>query len=98
MATCAMPVMTTGSNKPVMRLRSTKITIAGRIVVVIAASLREQAEQEIDRLDADERHDQPAQAIDEQVVAEQDRRLDRLVLHAAKCERDQGDDDEGVED
>ena len=40
----------------------------------------------------------PAEAVDEQVAAEQRGRRHRPVADAAQGQGDQGDDDEGVED
>ena len=40
----------------------------------------------------------PPSAVDEQVVAEQQRGADGAVLDAAQRERNEGDDDERVED
>ena len=39
-------------------------------------------EHQVDQLDADERHDQAAQAVDQQVVAQQRRGADGAVAHA----------------
>jgi hypothetical protein len=48
--------------------------------------------------DADERDDQPAQAVDPQASPEQGRSRGRRVPHAAQRQRDQRDDDQRVED
>jgi hypothetical protein len=58
----------------------------------------EDDEEHVDDLDADEGRDDAAEAVDDEVVAEQARGADRPVLDAAEGERNQGDDDERVED
>src|SRR3984957_15525927 len=55
-------------------------------------------DDEVDPLDACEREDEPADAVDPQVPAEHGGRRGGLVLDAAQRERDQRDDDERVED
>ena len=52
---------------------------------------------EIDELDADERNDDAAQAVDEQVALQNGERADRFVGDAAQRQRNQRDDDERVE-
>ena len=49
---------------------------------------------QIDQLDADERHDDAAHAVDEQIALQDLRRAERAVFHAAQRERDQQDDDD----
>ena len=51
----------------------------------------------IDEFDADERNDDAAEAVDEQVALQNGERADRLVRHAAQRQRNQRDDDERVE-
>ena len=51
----------------------------------------------IDQLDADERHDDAAEAVDQQIAAQQRCGADGAILHAAQSERDQRDDDQRVE-
>ena len=55
-------------------------------------------DDEVDQLDADERHDEAAEAVDEQVAAQQRGGADRPVGDAAQRQRDQRDDDQRVED
>ena len=57
----------------------------------------ERSDDEIDELDADERHDDAAQAIDEQIALQNGQSAHRFVGHAAQRQRDQRDDDERVE-
>ncbi len=58
----------------------------------------EGGDDEVDQLDADERHDEPAEAVDEEVAAKQRGRADRAIGDAAQRQRDQRDDDQRVED
>ena len=53
----------------------------------------ESSDDEIDELDADERNDDAAQAVDEQVALQNRERADRLVGDAAQRQRNQRDDD-----
>ena len=46
---------------------------------------------EIDQLDADERHHDPAQAVDQEIAAQEAGGTDRLVVHATQGQRDQGE-------
>ena len=57
-----------------------------------------QADDDVDELDADERGDDAADAVDERVACQQRSGADGPVGDAAEGERDQGDDDERVED
>ncbi len=51
-------------------------------------------DDEVDQLDADERHDDAAHAVDEQVALQDLRRAERAEFHALERERDQQDDDD----
>ncbi len=55
-------------------------------------------DHEVDQLDADERRDDAAEPVDEQIPAQERGRADRPVAHAAQRQRDQDRDDERVED
>src|SRR5262245_49729559 len=55
-------------------------------------------EQHVDELDADERSNEPSDAVDEQVVAQEFAGAFGAVFHTADGERNQQDDDDGVED
>ena len=57
----------------------------------------EGGDDDVDDFDADERNDDAAQAVDEQVALQNGQRADRLELHAAQRQRNQRDDDERVE-
>jgi len=55
-------------------------------------------DQKIDQLDANERRDNATDTVDEQVTPQQCRRAHRTIADTLQRQRDQGDDDEGVED
>ena len=55
-------------------------------------------DDQIDRLDADERRDDAAEAVNEQIPAQQGRRPKRAIADAAQRERHERDDDQCVED
>ena len=55
-------------------------------------------DDEVDGLDADEGDDDAAEAVDQQVAAQQRPGADRAVGDALQCQRDQRDDDQRVED
>ena len=57
----------------------------------------ERSNDEIDELDADKRHDDAAETIDEEVALEDGQRAHRFVGDAAQRQRNQRDDDERVE-
>ena len=48
----------------------------------------DELEDDVDELDADERRDDAADAVDEQRATQQRRRAERPVLHAAQRQRD----------
>ena len=54
----------------------------------------EGGDDEIDDLDADERHDDAAEAVDEQVALQNRERADGPEFHAAQRQRNQRDDDQ----
>ena len=53
-------------------------------------------DDEVDEFDADERNDNAAEAIDEQVALQDGERAHWLVCNATQGQRDQRDDDERV--
>src|SRR6202011_32823 len=61
-------------------------------------SQADRVDEQVDGLDSDEWGDDAADSVDEKVVAKQGGRTDRAVAHAAQGERDEDDDDDGVED
>src|SRR5262249_39760771 len=83
-----------------MMVSATTNTIAGRISFNMASSSREVqgADHEIDRLDADERNDDAADAVKQQVAPQQRAGADRTITHAFERQRNQRDDDQRVED
>ena len=58
----------------------------------------DEGENDVDDLDSDERNDETAESVNEQVAAENVHRRRGAELHAAQRERDQEDDDDRVED
>src|ERR1700724_1541362 len=103
--------MTTGYTMPsamtVTTVKSTEVATcrsvfsrAGSCEVAIALLRSRQMEcdqDEVDQLDPDERHDDPAEAVDEHVLAQHGVRAARAVRNAAQGERNERDDDERVE-
>ena len=79
---------------------SIAITIAGRssFNITVSSSEAQGVDQEVDRLDADERHDDASKAVDQQVAAQERAGTDRTKTDAPQGKRDQGDDDQRVED
>jgi len=57
-----------------------------------------QDENDIDELDADEGDNEPADAVDDEIAAEDYSRRRRTVFHSSQRERNQSDDNERVED
>src|SRR5690349_9435870 len=55
-------------------------------------------EQQVDHFDSDERHDDTAEAPNEQVAAQQCICTDWFIRYAFECNRDQQWDDDRVED
>ena len=53
---------------------------------------------EIDQLDADERHHDATQAVDQDIAAQETGRAQWPVIDAAECERDERNDDQRVKD
>src|SRR5690349_12249833 len=101
-----MPVIASGYARPVMMVSATTITRAGRSSFnIVSFPLCEagSTDDEVDRLDPDERDDDAAEAVDQQVAAQQVRGpgggADRAaVLDTFERQRDQRDDDQRVED
>src|SRR5262245_36923918 len=88
-----------------MMVSATMNTIAGRISFSMALLLGpdpsgqvQGGDQEVDRLDADERNDDAADTIDQEVAAKQRSGADRAVTHTFERQRDQRDDDQRVDD
>src|SRR5579883_1035107 len=57
----------------------------------------QQAENPVDDPDPGERRDDPAEAVDQKVAAQQGSGGERPVFHAAKGQRHERDDDERIE-
>ncbi len=69
--------------------------ISARIAMLLGETQR--FDDDVDRLDADERNDDAADAIDQQVAGQNRGRAERTIRHAAQRERNQRDDDQRVE-
>src|ERR1035437_8652852 len=54
-------------------------------------------DEDVYGFDAYERNDDAAQAVDEQVALQNGERADGFELHSAQCQRDEGDNDERIE-
>src|SRR6185437_6032766 len=85
---------------PVMIVMTTIIMMAGRISFSIVLSSREAdgGDNHVDRLDADERHDDAAETVDKKIASQDARRADRAVTDTFERQRDQSDNNERVED
>jgi len=55
------------------------------------------SDDQIDQFDPDKRHDETAETVDEQVALQDGERAHRFVSDAAQRQRNQRDDDEGIE-
>src|SRR5437867_12826213 len=82
-------VVTTVISAAIVRFRPTFISSSRQL---------QRCHDDVDRLDADEGDDDAADAVDEEVAPEQRVRAQRPTCDAAERQRDQRDDDHGVED
>src|SRR5277367_2632598 len=57
----------------------------------------QRGDRDVDGLDADERNDHAAEAVDKKIAGQNRGRAHRAVLHAAQRQRNQRDDDQRVE-
>src|SRR6266498_4170345 len=55
-------------------------------------------DQDVDDLDSDEGHDDATDAVDQKVIPQENGGGERPVLYAAQRQRNQDNDDQGVED
>src|ERR1700738_2179196 len=88
-----------------MIVSATMNTIAGRIsrnmmflLRPIFSSQVQGVDHEVDRLDADEWNNDAANAVNQQIAAQQRARADRTERDALQCQRNEGDDDQRIED
>src|SRR5664279_2395856 len=99
-ATCAMPHTTSGYN-PQHTTASTSVDItAPRISEkrsFIGLHQIEGGDDDVDGFNADERNDDAAEAVDQQVALQRAERANGRVLHAAQCQRNQRDEDQCIE-
>src|SRR5213593_4168480 len=84
---------------PVTSVRTASETSAARTWLMAAPLHQMQGEQDhVDELDARERNEDAAHAVDPDMPPQDGRGADRAVAHALQGERNQRDDDESVED
>src|SRR5690242_18871499 len=67
-------------------------------IALTFSSKSDRRDDHVDDLDPDERHEDAAQAVDQQVTAQQVGGADRAVLDPLQGQRNQRYDDQGVED
>src|SRR5579883_3354648 len=79
---------------------ATIIRMAGRISfnMFLSSGKTDGGDQHVDELDANEGHDDAAEAVDEKIAPQNARRTHRTVGDAAQRQRDERNDDERVED
>src|SRR5580698_7041570 len=65
---------------------------------IVSLNQMEGVDDQVDDLDADERRDDAAEAVDQEIAAEQRGRSNGAEAHTTKCQWHQRDDDERVED
>src|SRR5580692_4355368 len=96
---CPTKVTASGYTTPVSTVSTQKITNKGRNVRFMVYSLHpsQGRKRQIDELDADKRHGDAAQAIDEQIPAQQRCGSERAILDAFQRQRNQQHNDERVE-
>src|SRR5215467_6109066 len=98
----ATPVTRSGYATPVTRVSATRMTRAGRSCARMMSSPplheAEGNKNHVHELDPRERDEDAAHAIDPEVAPQDGRRPDGAVAHATECQRDERDDDQGVED
>src|SRR5215469_13986371 len=82
---------------PVMRVRTSSRTRAGRTMVFMLHQM-EQLEAEVDELDACERDHNASEAINEQVAPQEDGRAERSIFDPLQGQWDQEHDDQRIED
>src|SRR3954466_1494303 len=82
----AAPVKASGKAMPVSAVNSAMRTSAGRMWFMSGEP--QQGDDEIDELDPDERGEEAAEPVDEQVPSQQRRRAHGPKAHAAQRERD----------
>src|SRR6516162_2412653 len=83
-----------------MNVRATMSTMAGRISFSMALSSGEVQgrNDEVNGLDADEWNNDAPDAVDKKIAPQQRGGPNRTIAHAFQSERNEGDDDERVED
>src|SRR5215472_1196288 len=86
--------------RPVMMVMARIITMAGRICFTMGQSSRKAdgGHEHVDELDADERDDNAAKAVDQKIAPQDAGGTHWTIGHAPQCQRNERDDDERVED
>src|SRR5215831_4120327 len=82
-----------------MTVITSSIATAGQTCLSMVSSRKaDSGNEQVDQLDADERNDDAAEAIDQKIAAQQAGGADRTIGNAAQRQRDQGDNDQCIED
>src|SRR5579885_1186745 len=88
-----------GSASPARPLeRAMKITAFSLFRTLALCRQVQRDEDQVDELDANERQDNAAEAVEQQVAPQDRRGAERAILHAAQGQRNQRNDDQRVED
>src|SRR6478736_6187941 len=97
---CAVPVTSIGYTTPQSIVIAASIEIDWRTILpmVTPSDEAKRDEQHVDDLDAEERHGDSADPVDQQVPAQQRSGTERAVAHALERKRNQKNDDQRVED
>src|SRR5258708_37949746 len=97
-STWARPVIASGYRTPNITVVTNVNDRAIRRFFFISSSNNSKIRQQyVDELDSDKRCGDSSHAIDQQVAAQQSRRTQRTIAHAAESERNQGNDNHCVE-
>src|SRR5258708_37641994 len=84
-----------------MPVRMVRTAVAVRAVLNVftekTSGEMERGDQDVDGLDADERNDHAAEAVDKKIAGQNRGRADWTVGHAPQRQRNQRDDDQRVE-
>src|SRR5260370_5308199 len=97
-STWARPVITSGYKTPnITVVTNVNHTAIRRFFFIGSSNNPKIRQQYVDKLDSDKRGNDSTHAIDQQVAAQQGRRTQWTIPHTAESERNQGDDDQSVE-
>src|SRR5262245_61148463 len=101
MSAWASPVTTRGYTIPSSAVVTTVISTATtklRRISIEPSRQTKKCDDDVDDLDADERDDDSAYAVEQEVSTEKRVRTHRPVRHAPECQRNERHDDHRVED